>query len=55
MTVPRTKNFLDDKNGRETFKNELNDVFEIRSNYVHYKPSNNVAEMRMELKWAENR
>lgn len=55
MTVPKTKNFLDDELGKETFNPDLNKEYEIRSNFVNYKPTNNLPELRMHKKWEEMR
>lgn len=49
--VPDIRNFRDDKISSEKFNVDLKKKFEQRSIYMHYEPSNNPSEMRMEKKY----
>lgn len=53
--TPDIRNFTLDKNSKETFVRDLNKKYEQRSTYVHYEPSEDVREMRMEEKWLHAR
>ncbi|KRX10921.1 hypothetical protein PPERSA_12045 [Pseudocohnilembus persalinus] len=53
--VPKLRPFLNDKVSADPMNDDPNTQFEARSKYLHYKPTNNEAELRMEKKYIENR
>lgn len=53
--IPLVKNYLEDKNSKETFKRNLTQKFEQRGTFLFYEPSKDPKEMRMEQLFVKNR